>query len=92
MTKPHRKNRSIRLDDDEWATLRDDLGIGWLRAHIEQAKARKAQSYLLEALEGLVSLFPEGVDDGSAGLGFNKNLKQKYRAAVTAIAKARGEP
>ena len=79
MTKPHRKNRSIRLDDEEWATLRDDLGIGWLRTQIEQAKSRKAQSYLLEALEALVSA--DSVTMASA-----------MKKAEKAIDKARGEP
>lgn len=45
---------------------------------------------LLEALEGMASLFPAGVEDEGSGIGFNENLKSKYRAAISAIAKAKG--
>lgn len=46
---------------------------------------------LLEALEGMVSLFPTGVEDEGSGIGFNENLKSKYRAAIKAIEKSRGQ-
>lgn len=59
----------------------------WQNAHI-----LAGSKDLLNALEGMVSLFPDGVeDDGSGGIGFNESLKIKYRAAVAAIAKAKGE-
>lgn len=46
---------------------------------------------LLEALEGMIGLFPTGVEDDGAGIGFNETLKQKYRNAVIASKKARGQ-
>ena len=47
---------------------------------------------LLLALEGMISIFPAGVGDGpSGGIVFNESLKQKYRSAVKAVAKARGQ-
>lgn len=46
---------------------------------------------LLEALKGMVSLFPADVEDEGSGFGFNENLKAKYRASIKAIARAKGE-
>jgi len=76
------------------------LSIGFINSsnpdRIAEGKANAhlivAAPDLLETLEGMVSLFPDGVeDDGSGAIGFNESLKSKYRAAVKAIAKARGE-
>jgi hypothetical protein len=59
--------------------------------NIDNARLLCAAPDLLEALEGMVSLFPTGVEDEGSGIGFNENLKSKYRAAIMAITKARGQ-
>lgn len=60
---------------------------------VQQANAKliAAAPDLLEALEGMIGLFPTGVEDDGAGIGFNETLKQKYRNAVIASKKARGQ-
>jgi len=44
MTKQPRQNRNIRLNDEEWKTFREDLGVEWLRTQIAKVEAKKSRS------------------------------------------------
>lgn len=68
-----------------------DADGGYGEQQIANATLIAAAPDLLEALEGMIGLFPTGVEDDGSGIGFNETLKQKYRNAVIASKKARGQ-
>lgn len=72
-------------------TTASDLSFEDFCNRTNDAHIMAAAKDMLNALEGMVSLFPTGVEDEGSGIGFNDNLKAKYRASIKAIAKARGQ-
>lgn len=46
-----RKNRNIRLNDEEWETFRELLGVKWLREQISAAIASQVTTKPLKTKE-----------------------------------------